>query len=121
MQVSAKLTETRPLPEQFGGTHHQIVAAATESRLITAQLNQAISAVGTVQLISEVDALHHHRQFMKPIRALTEHLKVEIDFGGSGDANGGGHPIKQQSPTDSNLSLKQPRHLVPRPGVVAEG
>jgi hypothetical protein len=37
-------------------------------------MNQAISAVGTIQLISEVDALHHHRQFVKPIGSLTKHL-----------------------------------------------
>ena len=51
----------------------------------TRERQLGIGGGGEVQTIRQVDALHHHGQLVKSIRAKTQHLEVQVHLGRSGD------------------------------------
>ena len=91
MHPCTQLPVSGSLTQQPGRPHDQVVVSATESWLIAAEGKRSVGSVLTLELIGEINALHHHGEFVEPVIPQAQHLEMQIDLGRSSDADRSRH------------------------------
>ena len=59
--------------QQLGRFQHQVVGTGAQAGIVATKRDLGICSVGELEAIRQVDALHHHRQFMKAIVEKKQH------------------------------------------------